>query len=401
MPSSLICLTIEVNQRVSDILVPFQIRWNKSVQRWDREKNVRKEVLHFLARNFVIYFVWLPLCLGIFEIYFSYPGAIQTRHFIITVPQLLIVVVSIVFEILTLLHTGTLIRALNMTCEVHDDEWFQTEILRGRQSRVLSFGKLRGNFSFSENVTGVVVFISVFGTTIAIIAGTMIILYAKWDPIYLLLEASGSEKLTNSLPLIAIRWMVTLSMVHVAMTVCRYSILFYVYAGMVKYRILNSMLKAKPKLSRFCIRMYHQITIQMSEFKPVLILVSTGVLSTFFWAIIMGVIAAMVGIMLGEIILQFAGTLMFMISIGIIQTTFFFCCHIYEDSAALVAIWSYAAGMTKDGGYLKRVVQSMRVISVPAGRVGVFDKEIKMNYFYQVVGYTTDILMITKEFIDN
>lgn len=64
--------------------------------------------------------------------------------------------------------------------------------------------------------------------------------------------------------------------------------MFYVYAGMGKYQILSSILKVNPNLPCF-VSIYNELIIHMSEFKPELILVSTGFLSVFFVGTIVGV----------------------------------------------------------------------------------------------------------------
>lgn len=357
-------------------------------------------MLYFLLRNFAICFAWLPLCAWVLVIQAKQPGTFETRHIIITLGQLLLVVTSIVFELLTDLHTTTIIQGLNMVGDIEDDEWFQTEIVGIPSESIKLRRKHSSTLKLPEDVTGMAVFTGVFIATVGPLAAGMVILFQRWDPIYLLLTW-GNVGLVSDLPLVALRWLVSLIIAHISISVCRYSILFYVYAGMVKYRMLNSMLKVNPNLSRLCVSLYNKLSIQMSNFKAVLILVSTGVLSVFFVGMIMGVNVAFLGILLDEIIFEVMGASLFMFSCGILQITFFFCCHIFEDSSALLVNWRCAARIKKDGGYFQRVVSSMRVIAIPAGNVGIFDKEIKMNYFDEVVNYAANVIVISKELFVN
>lgn len=46
---------------------------------------------------------------------------------------------------------------------------------------------------------------------------------------------------------------------------------------------------------------------------------------------------------------------------------------------------------------MKRVVKAMKQVAVPIGSAGVFYKEFKLNYLFQVASYTLTLLIAGKE----
>lgn len=80
-------------------------------------------------------------------------------------------------------------------------------------------------------------------------------------------------------------------------------------------------------------------------------------------------------------------------SFVIMQICLDFCYRIHEDSSALLRKWMVMARELADDGLMKRVVLSTRENSIPAGQVGIFDRDTKMNYFNQVANYSTNFLI--------
>lgn len=77
--------------------------------------------------------------------------------------------------------------------------------------------------------------------------------------------------------------------------------------------------------------------------------------------------------------MKIMGTVFSSIAFRVLRTTFFCCCHIYEDSDEQLLKWIGPARRRKDGRYLALTVKAIRAKAVPAGYVGIFDRDITMN----------------------
>lgn len=80
MPSSLICPTSELNQQINDFFLPFSIRWNKNLHRWEKEKSKRKRITYYKVALFFPILTWFPMCLSIVVINVNHPGIFQARQ---------------------------------------------------------------------------------------------------------------------------------------------------------------------------------------------------------------------------------------------------------------------------------------------------------------------------------
>lgn len=133
----------------------------------------------------------------------------------------------------------------------------------------------------------------------------------------------------------------------------------------------------------------------MNVYNPFLVPVSTAVLSGMFGMLVVGINTTIFGMLLDKITLKI-GLGMTMVSGVILQKTFLFCCHIFEDFRAIRDAWNKSASFMKDAGYMRSVAKSLRPFAIPAGEVGIFDRDIKMNYINQVI-YVTITLLVGKE----
>lgn len=171
--------------------------------------------------------------------------------------------------------------------------------------------------------------------------------------------------------------------------------MIHIYAGMTIYRIIHLILKVKPNPNRVSLDIFRQVAITLYLDKPVIVPISTVVLCSLFLLLVASVNAIIIGIFIGQAHLMLTGIIVANASFQSVVVVFFICCHIFEDSSALLHYW--ISTITKDTGYTRRVLKGTRVLSVPAGTVGIFDKDIQMNYFVKVISYVADVRIICKE----
>lgn len=76
-------------------------------------------------------------------------------------------------------------------------------------------------------------------------------------------------------------------------------------------------------------------------------------------------------------------------SMLILQVLFLSGCSFFKFSTALLRKWNLEINYFDCGRpskpYIRRVVQSLRIISVPAGSVGIIDNDCKLNYFHNLL----------------
>lgn len=397
MPSFLVSLTNEATQKANDGLLPFPIRWNKRSHRWEYKK---KNEFRYYTANYLFIFGWLALDSLLLLIHFINPGLFKPQHVIIILLQMTIALASLFFLLLTKTKSSHILNALNMNCAIEDDPWFLSEGARKKFSRnpTKCMPKSVENLvKLTEDKVGVVVFLYFISMTVLLPLAALFILFKEWDPLHLLFRACGQLSLISILPLKAARWCICFYVFNTCMIILRYSFTFYLYTGMSTYLIISDLTKVRPNLSKDCLNFYRQLEIQQNEYREPLVLVSTGVLSSCFVILVLGPNTALVAMFLGEVILALCISVLSIALCFCLQICFFFCCHIFESSSALLQFWSFKAGCRKDGGYMKRVARALGFLFVPAGEVGKFDREIKMNYFNQVVDGFTGVLMICSE----
>lgn len=74
-------------------------------------------------------------------------------------------------------------------------------------------------------------------------------------------------------------------------------------------------------------------------------------------------------------------------------------CSIYENSVKILQMWSRQLAERKNCSYLSKVARSCQPLSLPAGNVGILDRDIKMNYFDKVVVYSVNVMVVIEKII--
>lgn len=395
MPSPLVCKINEVHQYLNDFLLPFPIRWNNNVQCWEKETSRFKVIRYYTVSVLVSVVLWLQMCVTILFLSLLNPGLFDAGQILMAGLQIAAVTVPIVCNFLTLFFPDAVIKAANNMAGVEVDPWF----IRNVDKAVChtSQGRLSPASKIFEDPTGLVVFVGIFVLTSTHVITPIVVVYNKYDPIYLLAYAYGKTEYTSGFLLDIVRQLVSLWIVCVSVIPARCSVLLYFYLGMALYRFFALILKIKPEFEWSCVIYFRRIAIMVNDVRPLLQIVFTGILSSFFTMLVFAVIVALLGVILGDTMMQVAGVGISAIGISVLMTTFFCSCHIYEDSRSLLHVWADVARRKKDRGFLKLTVQAMRPISLPAGNVGIFDRDITMNYFASVVDYVTSYFVLSRQ----
>lgn len=338
-------------------------------------------------------------CLVLIGIHLTNPELFGASQVLITIMQLVIGLSCIAFTILTMIQSHTIIQALNMICNLEEDEWFQMEIISNYATRRISERTSRAFSKLSIDVIGILIFsLAFFGVRWSPIILEAAILLHEQDPIYMfMLYYYGQASCISGFYITALRCIVYLYFLNISLIISRYSLIFYVYSGMTVYQIINLLFRVNPTVNCFSLNAFRKVAIWLNLFKPVHVAVSSGILTIYFGTLVIGTNCIIIGVFLNKISLIVIGSVITMASLGIVRIAFFLCCHICEDSRALLHTWTNSAMHMRNGGYMRRAVQGLSVLSIPAGEVGIFVRDIKMNYMDQVIVYILNVLLICKD----
>ncbi len=147
------------------------------------------------------------------------------------------------------------------------------------------------------------------------------------------------------------------------------------------------------------IGLYKQLLVQRNALVVYEKIGVTGCLAGGFFLLSAAIIGIEIGFLLMNPILIATASLLGIIFLGFIVVILKMCRSINDRSLKLLYNWRVEAGSRFNKGLLLRLIRSFRTLSVPAGEVGIVNKELEINYFAALLINTVNLLMGMKEFI--
>lgn len=145
------------------------------------------------------------------------------------------------------------------------------------------------------------------------------------------------------------------------------------------------------------VKFYKTMQLAFNILRGFAIALGSCALSMAFVGLVVGVNATLIGLRMRNPMVYVSSFGLSLMIIGLLQVGFIANCSVFENSGKILQRWKEHAGYRRDGGFAKRVVRSLRVMSIPACDIGIVDKDIKMNYCDGVLNYILTALMISKE----
>lgn len=146
----------------------------------------------------------------------------------------------------------------------------------------------------------------------------------------------GKLKLISSFDFILARCVIFFYTINVIYIAACYSTLFYIYTAMTLNRVASLTLKTNMKFSWSCVCLFRQMTIFLIDHKTVMLPGTASGLIVMFLMLVLGINATNSRMLKKEPLTEVIGATMPILALAITQTTFFLCCHIFEDSKALI-----------------------------------------------------------------
>lgn len=122
-------------------------------------------------------------------------------------------------------------------------------------------------------------------------------------------------------------------------------------------------------------------------------------LTGLYWFIVVSLNGVVVAIKLRNSQLFIVMNTMSALGLLIITFIFVFCCSIYENTVAILQQWKIQVASCRNRFVLRKIIRSCRPLPVPAGNVGILDREIKMNYFHFVIVNTINHMLVINYFM--
>lgn len=227
------------------------------------------------------------------------------------------------------------------------------------------------------------------------------VVYANCEPFAMLPSILGYPSAANTVLGKVTRYLLCLHIVHSGVASFR-SLFLTAIVGVV-YRI--EMLRALSSLpaTEENIAIYRENAI-IAKITYNFELISTRAgLTVLFVGIMLGVNIIIVAYEHGQFLLVALTATFTLVIFIILQLFFLFGCKLYTFSGRTLFSWKMEVNAGKHRqtrSWLKRVMKSLKVISMPAGDAGIIDVDIKVNYSENLLGYLADSI-VTKNTLLN
>ncbi len=131
------------------------------------------------------------------------------------------------------------------------------------------------------------------------------------------------------------------------------------------------------------------------------VIISTLVLSFTFTAVLLCTCTIYIGMQRNFVFLAFPAFVIACLAVALIQTMFAVGCAFFSDSNSLITKWKREARLYKQGDISKirmcKIVKSLQFVSIPAGNVGIVDRDIKMNFMDSLLQNIVGVLLTLKD----
>ncbi len=237
------------------------------------------------------------------------------------------------------------------------------------------------------------------GTAIFPQAGTFLLGYYNMDPFHIYLE----KYQTNFQGFFwLLRYFLLIFLPNWALVGTR-TVLVVTFQTSLNF--LNALLYLKNKflLSRSSIILYKQLIIERNILTPYEVAQFTSYVPVTF-AILIGcfnfILLGFKFNVQGEVLLVFFGIAV--VTFGMTVSVYSIGCHLYFFSIKIVERWKrlLTIGIRVDvisARIMRRMIRALVPLSIPAGNVGILDRDFMLNFFSALLQYTVNLMVAIRE----
>lgn len=384
--------TIYAANRLTHILNTYSfprhpIRWNVAGKRWEKDPSKFRVFLFYVINFCVVGIIVNALLLHLHLRYLCDPSLFKAHHLVIQVMITACVQVHVLVTLTTFLFMDDLVAVLNNLYNLDEESGLSS-------------------FQGYRDTTGVTFCaMSLLGTIFAVIMwnGLAVI---NMDLLYLTFLGMGWPMQELATPsMIVLRQVLAFLHIQMAAATLRTFVILLLSVDVWLAKLVQLIMATARQNNAFGlatnVELYRKIHIVVRAMWSFGVFMGESGLSFTFIIIVNGVGAAFVAFIEGNYLLSFLSITAIIPSFVVLQLVFSTLCSVFENSQVILERWKERAAWIKDAGYMKRLVRSLHVLALPAGNMGIMDRQIKVNYHDALLNWIVTILMIFSDMMSN
>lgn len=387
MPTERIYQANQLTHRLNTLGISYPIRWNHSLQKWQIEKNQFAKFKYYLV-VVVVKVILSPSAFSYLLLMNAiYPDVLKLHQIIIQFFFCLGILSSLMLDVLTFFFAEDIVQGMNSMYLLEDSYHLSNQKafnknISNKAYLISSFVQIKTEFK-SDPAGLVILLIPILFTGFGAIS-TIIFTAAELDYLTLFLVFWKIPLINKYITVKIVKCLYYLIITHVLMISIRTFSLQVANLQVAMYTMLDYLLGTK-RLTKNNYILYNALRIILTGLKTYLVAMLGGWMATMYLMITLGVVSTIVGLYFHQPLLVIPAFMLTFAVFVSLNVTFWTTCKIYENSIGLLRTWRNDAIQRSDRGYARRVLKAMQVLSLPAGEVGIMDRDIKINYLSAVL----------------
>ncbi len=221
-------------------------------------------------------------------------------------------------------------------------------------------------------------------------ASVLIVVLLEWDPIQIfLISANFNVHYKTNLFTTIFRFIISLIFSQAVLTTIRTMIIISFTKGASFINLQGILLNQDVRPAS--IALYRQLIVEQNILINSEKCLIACALAGGFFLIILSLIAIEIGFFLVNIVVILTAAILSIFIATVVIIVLKICCSYQERSLKIKEAWLEEAGYKFNRKYWTMVIKSCKPLVIPAGNVGVVDKEMKINYFHSVLVNTANV----------
>ncbi|CAL8140859.1 unnamed protein product [Orchesella dallaii] len=403
MISPLILLAYRLNQALDSFLFPaYYIHWDEKELSWKTIKNAdRKKLLPFKVASFVLVGI-LGIGSGILIAYacIRYPGILPTEQVVLITLLWLGYLVSILYDVIVSNFGNELVALTNW--QLHMDYTGKQKnqaILINKRSLLKELNKIRKGEAHWLGLLLITAFLAHLVSSVALPVG---MLFLNWDPFYLILTVvsklyGGNERIASTYLAVGIRCIISFLGSQAIFVNYRALTMTGFQLGCSILIELKMFEKNHKRLNNSSLMNYKMLSIASSTANDMFSWLYGGLLSLCFFWFVSGPNVTLYSVkVMSSVFIPCVTGFFTCLLLFVICLAFEVGCSLHNRTIRIKENWRNQLVLCKnyDRKLLRKVINGCRPLALPAGDVGIMDRDIKMCYFYETLNNTVNLMIM-------
>ncbi|CAL8129336.1 unnamed protein product [Orchesella dallaii] len=394
MSTPLILFSYKLNQALCFPLFLNPVTWDNETEQW----SYGKHRLKLIARFFISFGIIIPgvffVCIMRFVANELNPGTQSAKEQIAFLFTAAFILYALCVEVILFKHGYEIVEVSSWEIQ-YEREQFQHTIENHKVSVKEEMKRI-----LSGNIDPIGMFFVTFVTTIAIstILAPIILVLLDLDPLYFGLLGISKSTSINGYHLDDIKWarfVLLCTIFGFQVETMRSCTIWFI--GIVLLTQKNIRLTCQKPVGKQSLFLYCQLRVMEAFACTIDGDISKLVFSTLFVTFITFTTVTVRGWPILSAYLVLFAAVASIATLAILMIGMNYLVNLYEISGAGIEKWKAELGLMPTNKryitYLRKYLKSIKYISVPVGEIGIFDKDIKTNYFANTMDSTINSLL--------